>query len=148
MNKTQKGAWYAVCCSLLFATLGIYMVIQIPIRHRAPEGLGRYIWLPVFLLISIIAIYLIRKKQSQVEVESDERDDIIKKKATVTAFVSVCFLLLASSVIPRFIVGPEGAVPVWLLPIINISVLYLGWFAYSLAVLIQYGRGGKGESHE
>jgi len=68
---------------------------------------------------------------------------LIKKKAVLAAFVSVWIILLASSIIPRFIVGPDGAVPIWLLPIINVGVFYIVFLVYSVAVLIQYGWGAK-----
>ncbi len=143
MNKTQKGSWSAISISLLSLALGIYMIVEIAVLRRVPEGFGRFFWLPAFLLITGISIICIRKKQSPAEVDSDERDNLIKKKAVLAAFVSVWIILLASSIIPRFIVGSDGAVPIWLLPIINVGVFYIVLLVYSLAVLIQYGRGDK-----
>ncbi len=148
MNKTQKGSWYAISISLLSLALGIYMIVEIAVLRRSPEGFGRFFWLPAFLLITGIAIFFIRKKQSPAEVDSDERDNLIKKRAVLAAFVSVWIILLASSIIPRFIVGPDGAVPIWLLPIINVGVFYIVLLVYSVAVLVQYGRGIKEKNHE
>jgi len=145
MNKTQKGAWYVVLTSLLCLALGIYMIVEIAVLRRVPEGFGRYFWLPAFLLITGISIYFIRKKQSPSEVDSDERDDLIKKRATLMAFVSVWILLLASSIIPRFILGPDGSIPVWILPIINAGLLLVVLLIHETAVLIQYGRESTGE---
>ncbi len=144
MNRTQKIAWLGVSCSLLFLALGIYMTVEIAVLRRVPEGFGRFFWLPAFLLITGISIYFIRKKQSPVEVDSDERDEFIKKRAVLAAFVSV-WILLASSVIPRFIVGPNGSIPVWLLPIINVGIFYIILLVYSAAVLIQYSWGETNE---
>ena len=143
MNKTQKGSWYAISISLLSLALGIYMIVEIAVLRRSPEGFGRFFWLPAFLLITGIAIFFIRKKQSPVEVDSDERDNLIKKRAVLAAFVSVWIILSAVTIIPRFIVGSDGSVPIWLLPIINIGVFYIVLLVYSVAVLIQYGWGDK-----
>ena len=143
MNKTQKGAWYAISISLLSLALGIYMIVEIAVLRRAPEGFGRFFWLPAFLLTTGIAIFFIRKKQSPVEVDSDERDNLIKKRAVLAALVSVWIILSAVTIIPRFIVGPDGSVPIWLLPIINIGVFYIVLLVYSVAALIQYGWEGQ-----
>lgn len=145
MNKTQKGAWYAIVTSLLVLAMGASITVEIVVMGRVPEGLGRFFWLPAFLLITGIAIYFMRRKQSPAEVDSDERDDLIKKRAMLAAFVSVWVLLLALSVIPRLIVGQDGSVPIWLLPIMNVGVFYIVFLIYSVAVLIQYGRSCKGE---
>jgi len=126
--------------------MGAWMTVEIVFMRRFPQGFGRCFWLPAFLLITGIAIYFIRRKQSRAEVDSDEHDELIKKRAVLVAFVSVWILLLALSVIPRFIVGPDGSIPVWLLPIINVGVFYVVFLIYSIAVLVQYGRRAEGKS--
>ena len=131
---------------LLFLVMGAYMTVEIVVMRRVPDGLGRFFWLPAFLLITGIAIYFIRRKQSPAEVDSDERDEVIKKRAVLAAFVSVWIVLLTLSVIPRFIVGPDGSIPIWLLPILNVGVFYIVFLVYSVAVLIQYSRQAKGQS--
>ncbi len=148
MNKTQKGSWCAISISLLSLALGIYMIVEIAVLRRSPDGFGRFFWLPAFLLITGIAIFFIRKKQSPAEVDSDERDNMIKKRAVLAAFVSVWIILSAVSIVQRFIVGPDGSVPIWLLPIINVSVFYIVMLVYSVAVLVQYGWGIKEKNHE
>jgi len=42
-------------------------------------------------------------------------------------------------------VGQEGSILVCLLPIINLSVFLAVMLIYSVAILVQYGRAGKGE---
>jgi len=64
MNKTQKGAWYAISISLLSLALGIYMIVEIAVLRRSPEGFGRFFWLPAFLLITGIAIFLYAKSKA------------------------------------------------------------------------------------
>ena len=140
MNKTQKGAWYSIVISLLSVALGIDVTVEIVVMRRVPEGFGLFFWVPAFLLITGTAIYFIRRKQSPAEVDSDERDEVIKKRAVLAAFVSVWIVLSALSVIPRFIVGADVSIPVWLLPIMNVGVFLIVFLVYSAAVLIQYGR--------
>ncbi len=143
MNKTQKIAWFNLVGALLCFALGIYIAVEVFILRRLPEGFGRFWGLPAFWLITGIAIIFLRKKQSPAEVDSDERDNFIKRRAVLASFVSVWILLFASSMIPRFIVGQDGSIPVWLLPIINLGVFFIVMLVYSVAVLVQYGRGGK-----
>ena len=55
---------------------------------------------------------------------------------------------MAASVIPQLFVGLDGTIPVWLLPIVTVSLLYPVLLVYSIAVLVQYGLGGKEKYHE
>lgn len=143
MNKTQKGAWLNVTGVLLVLAIVSYLTIQIGIQHRPPEGLVLYIWIPAFIIIIGIGIYFIRRKQSPAEPDSDERDNQIKQKAWIAAFISVWPLFLAASVAPQFFIGLDGSIPVWSLPIVTVGLFYIVLLVYSIAVLIQYGRGGN-----
>jgi len=145
MNKTQKIAWFNLMGTLLCFALGIYIVVEVFILRRLPEGFGRFWGLPAFWLVTGVAIIFLRKKQSPAEVDSDERDNFIKRRAVLVSFVSVWILLFTSSMIPRFIVGQDGSIPVWILPIINLGVFIIVMLVYSTAILVQYSRTGKGE---
>jgi cobalamin synthase len=145
MNKTQKGVWLNLVGTLLVLASALFLTIQIGIRHRLPERIWIFIWALLFILVTVIGIILVCKKQSPAEPESDERDNQIKQRAWVAAFISVWPVFLAASVIPQFFVGLDGSVPVWSLPIVTVLLFYIVLFVYSIAVLIQYGRGAKGE---
>ena len=145
MNKTQKGAWLNLVGTLLVLASALHLTIQIGVKHKPPERIWILIWGPALILVIIVGIFFIRKKQSPAEPESDERDKLIQYRAVLAAFVSVWLLLAAESLIPKFIVGADGSLPVWLLPIINVCLLYIVLLVYSIAVLIQYGWGRKGE---
>ncbi|MHC4619338.1 MAG: hypothetical protein ACYTEQ_16455 [Planctomycetota bacterium] len=86
-----------------------------------------------------------RRKQSPTEVDTDERDRLIKYRAVVACFVSVWVLLATASAIPSFVIGAKGSIPVWLLVFINVGVLLISMLVYCAAILVQYGRPGKGE---
>ena len=140
MNKTQKGAWFGLVAGLLcFAMLG-HVFVEIFIWKRLPEG---FFGLLAYCLLLGGAFVFLRKKQSPAEVDSDERDNLIKRRAVIASFVSVWILLAGVTVIPRFVVGIKGSIPVWLLAFINLGVLLGALLVYSVAILVQYGRGGK-----
>jgi len=144
MNKTQKGALCTLIVSLFLILFGILLFTEIVILKNLFISLHRFIALLLFSFMVPLFIFL-RKKQSLAEVESDERDNLIIKRAILVSFVSVWIMLAAVCIIPRFIVGYTSAIPVWVLSLINFAILLIAMFIYSAAVLIQYGWGDKGE---
>lgn len=143
MNKTQKVAWFNLAMALLGVAISVWVIVEIVILRRLPEGFP-VVWpLIAFCLVMVIAIISLRKKQSPAEVDADERDNLIKKRAVLTSFVSVWILLYASSVIPWFVVGREGSIPVFLLPFINVGILLVVMLVNSVAILVQYGWRGE-----
>lgn len=148
MNKTQKGAWFTLVGTILVFTITFYVIFRIAIQKGPPEPFWPYLFILIFLLYIVTGIFFLLRKQSPNEPDYDERDNRIKQKAWIAAFISVGPLFLAASVIPQLFVGLDGTIPVWLLPIVTVSLLYPVLLVYSIAVLVQYGWGGKGENHE
>ena len=144
MNRTQKVAWFNLAAASACIAIHIWVVVRFLILKTVPGGVERLWPLVVFCVLLAASIVLSRRKQSPAEVESDERDRLIKYRATVACFVSIWVLLAAATVIPRFVVGIKGSIPVWLLAFINVGVLLGALLVYSAAILVQYGRGGKG----
>jgi amino acid transporter len=143
MNKTQKGALVNLAIMPLSIAAMMYPLVEVFVFKRMPERFGLYWVVIVFCVVMVASIILLRRKQSANEVESDERDVLIKKRAVIASFVSVWILLYASIVIPWFVVGLGGSIPVFLLPFINVGIFLVVMLVYSVAVLIQYGWGGK-----
>ena len=139
MNKTQKSAIY--CLSVL--SLGIMIYIYLFIMKSVPGKPSSIFWMVIYFLVTAAPFIFLRKKQSPNEPDADERDDLIKKRAVVCSFVSVWILLAITSIAPRFIVGSEASIPAWALPLINLPILLIAMGIYSIAVLVQYGRGDK-----
>lgn len=88
---------------------------------------------------------LVHWKREPSNVDFEERDNLIKRNAVLVSFISLWILLVATSLIPCFVAGEEGALPVCLLPIINLGVFVIVMLVDSVTILIQYGRGLKGE---
>ena len=144
MNKTQKSAIFCLVTFLFCVVVMAYPFISIFILKSWPESLFRRFWSMIAYFVFIAAsIIFLRKKQSPAEPDFDERDDLIKKRAIMVSLVSVWILLAASCIIPRFILGDEGAIPVYVLTFINMGIFMIAMLVYNVAVLIQYGRGGK-----
>jgi threonine/homoserine/homoserine lactone efflux protein len=148
MNRTQKVAWFNLVGILVLLAISIYTAIALFVLRKPPVVFSSIWPIAVLYLLIPISIIFVRKKQSPKEVDADERDNLIKRRAVVVSFVSVWILLFAASIIPQLIVGQEGLVPAWLLPIINLGVLFGAMLVYCAAVIVQYGWGGKGEKNE
>jgi Na+/H+ antiporter NhaC len=144
MNRTQREAWFNLAAAVLYIPIIVWALARLFILKRVPEGLERFWPLPVFIIFIVASIVLMRRKQSPAEVESDERDRLIKYRAVVACFVSVWVLLAAATAVPQLIAGVKGSIPVWLLAFINVGVLLIALLVYSAAVLVQYGRGTTG----
>ena len=142
MNRTQKGAWFSLATALFCIVIFGYGIIQLFILRKQPGLIGFWPG-PAFVILMGISIFFLRKKQSPSEVDSDERDNLIQKRAVLVSFISVWVLLLVLSVIPRFIFGFDGSIPVYLLPIFLLFLFTIIMLVYSVAVLVQYGFGGK-----
>lgn len=147
MNRTQKGAWFTFGVAILLLTFGLIIFTQMFADGAASIALVR-IWLLVILFFMGISAVLLRIKQSRAEVDFDERDNSIKKNAVLVSFISLWVLLFTASIIPSFVAGDEGSIPVCLLPIINLGVFLIVMLVYSAAILVQYGWGIKEKNHE
>ena len=143
MNRTQKGACVSLVGTLFSMTIISVTFFRIFVLNVFPARFEAFLAVVGCILCVVLFIPFMRKKQSPVEVEADERDKLIIKRAMLASFISVWVLLGAESLIPRLIVGIDGSIPVWLIPIMNLGVMFVATLVYSLVVLVQYSWGGK-----
>jgi hypothetical protein len=142
MNRQQKIALTMLIVLLLSPFLLITIIL---IRRFVPDfpkghiAFGGFIFsLGLFLIISRI----LKKKKG--EVVSDERDKLIEKNAHLAGFGTVYLIVILVSYLPIGI-APEAKIPTQWFPYLFPIAVYCQYFAQSLATLIQYGRGSKGE---
>ena len=86
--------------------------------------------------------YALRKKQSTLEPDTDERDRQISKKAIQVAFVAVCLLMFFATALPMWLYGLDSSIPTVLLPLINMAVFLAALTIYNAVVLILYRTKG------
>jgi len=149
MNRTQKGAWFTLgISSLLIVFMAIIFGAMFAAGdRRAGVGLVRF-WIWLVLLFLIVALFFVLRKQSPAEPAADERDHLIKRNAVLASFVSVWILLAIETILPPAFVGDAGAIPVFLLPIINTAIVIVALLVYSAGILLQYGRTHQEADHE
>jgi hypothetical protein len=146
MNRTQKGAWFTLGIAILLIVFAFFVgntMLAAGGRLAGVRSVKFMCWVIVLFMIGG-AVYL-RRRQSHVEPDSDERDNAIRKNAVLVSFVSVWVALAAASVVPALVVGDYGSVPVAILPLIHMGVLLTALLVYPAAVLIQYRPSGRGE---
>jgi archaellum biogenesis protein FlaJ (TadC family) len=144
MNRTQKGAWFTLGTASLLIIFGLLIFGAMFARGSRTAGVGWVkLWSWLILLFLAVGIALLMRKQSPAEPKSDERDRLIKRNAVLASFISVWVLIAIATVLPLFVVGDSGSIPVILLPIINVGIVLGAMLVHSVAVLVQYGRGGE-----
>jgi hypothetical protein len=142
MNRQQKIALIMLIVTLLAMFLGVTLILMKHYEPDFPKGTiafgGFILSLGVFLIISRI----LKKKKG--EVVADERDKMIEKNAHLAGFGVVYLLVILVSYLPVGI-APEAKIPTQWFPYLFPIAVICQYFTQSLATLIQYGRGGKGE---
>jgi hypothetical protein len=142
MTRTQKMAWWivawisvAVITSLIAVAIG-YAIFGMP---KALIGFS-------FLGIAGMAGFaplIFRKDKGKVT--CDERDILINRRAALAAFGASYLITGLACMLPFFILGYNASISVCWLPNIFMAAGLTCFFVHSVAILIQYGRGVKGE---
>jgi hypothetical protein len=144
MNRAQKTALGALVIMSLTLTMTSYMFYQLFVLKKTPVGFaGRFLPLAVLILVGGTLLVWTFKRQSPREVKADERDKLIDNRAAMAAFISALIVFLAISGIPRLVLGDDGCIPAWSLPLINFGAFIIVTMIYFAAILVQYvsGRG-------
>ena len=142
MNNTQKGACYGILLSLLLMGIVVFDLIDTIVGWPVKLLVGAF-W-GGFLLVPI---YLIDRKKDPREVDMDERDKRIIKRGLLASFIVLAGMLGVAFVVAFFALGLKSTISVTMddLSAVIYFVLVAFVFVLSLAVLVQYGRGARGE---
>ncbi len=142
MNRIQKMAWLMVICISAGAILAaiaiavLHFVVGMP-WSIAKAGLG-------FLGIAGFGGLgpLIFKKDTG-KITCDERDTLINRLAAIAGFGSAYMVVGLACMLPFFILGPRATVSITWLPMIFMAAGLTSFFVHSVAILVQYGLGGR-----
>jgi len=142
MNKTQQGACYGILLSLLLMGIVVFDLIDTIVGWPVKLLVGA-LWGGLLL----VPIYLIDRKKDPREVDVDERDKRIIKRALLVSFFLLAGMLGAVFIIEFFALGLESTISVTMdqLSAVIYFVLVAFVFVLPVAVLVQYGCAGKGE---
>jgi hypothetical protein len=140
MNRVLKYAWYQLIV-ILMATFVTSATIGIILIYWPGKAFNALFPLALFAFVHFYSVFFPLRAG---EIAFDERDKEIKDRATRIAFILFWYAFVLACLIP-LLVKNNGAIP----------VMYLGWsiffaavllrITWSIAVIIQYGRGGNNE---
>jgi len=144
MNRAQKIARFSLIVILIALTLSViavgvlYFIAGLPIQ-RALGGFG---FIGIVGLCGLSPV-LFRKEKGQVEF--DERDLSIHKKASLAAYTIFWFLFVLAAMIPFFVLGPKETISVKYLPAMVFGGMITVMLVQSIVTLEEYGWREKGE---
>ena len=142
MNRWQKIAWFNLVV-IAVAVIATSIAIAVEFHLRGYSTIG---WWSIGILALLqLTPYLFKKPQSPGAVVSDERDELILKKAVLHAWAAFWWIFVVLCFVLFLVVGPRNSVPTIALPLIALGAGLFLKIACSVTILIQYGRSQKGE---
>ena len=142
MNRYQRIAWFnliVVTATIVVTSVGI--AVEFHIRGYSTVGL---FGIGLLALLKLTP-WLFKKPESPRSVVCDERDDLIVTRAILHAWTAFWWVLFASCLLLWFLIGPKNSVPTMVLPLMALAGGLVHKVACSVAILVQYGRGAKGQ---
>ena len=141
MNREQKTAWICVICMLLVFVIAL-AVLLLHFSTGSPKVLYAVV-IPCFgpPLGFLICIFIPKDKGKIIR---DERDIMIRKNAAHAGFIGAFLFTCVACMTPFFVLGPDAAISVKWLPQIWMGTFVAQFFFYSLTIIVDYGRAGKG----
>ncbi|MFH1884266.1 MAG: hypothetical protein ABIL62_16335 [Planctomycetota bacterium] len=141
MNREQKIALTLV----ITISLGLFLGIAAIVMRRFDVG----VWKIALAFAAAVAgsggiVSITCFKKDKGAVTFDERDKLIDKNANLAGFGAVYLLVILVSYVPLAI-APEARIPTTWCPFLLPSAVFCQAYAQSIAILIQYGWGGKDE---
>ena len=144
MNRYQKLAWF----NIIVITVTIIITstaVTIEFHIRGYSEIGLYFIAPLVLLR--LKPFLFKKPQSKGGVVSDERDTLIVKRAVSFAYTTfwIVFFVFSFALHIFMGMGPKSSVLTITLPLTAVGGALFMKIVCSIAILVQYGWGNKGE---
>ncbi|MBN2183640.1 MAG: hypothetical protein JW715_17155 [Sedimentisphaerales bacterium] len=144
MNRAQKIARFNLIVTLTalilsFTATGIlHFAVGLPI-HRALGGFG-------FIgICGLIGLSPVLYKKESGKVSFDERDFSIQRNASLGAYSVFWLLFVLAAMIPFFVLGPKGKIPITYLPAMVVGGMIIVTLVQSIVTLAAYGWRDKGE---
>jgi hypothetical protein len=142
MNRYQKIAWFNLI--VIATTISVTSTaIAVEFRIRGYSTVGW--WFVALLALLKLTPRLFKKPQSPGGVVADERDELILKRAVSYTWFAFWWVFIVLAFLSFLIVGPRNSVPTITLPLIALGAGLFLKVACSVAILVQYGRGGRDE---
>ncbi len=143
MNRAQKISWSLVITISLGLILGVIAIAILYPKFGMPKALCGFGL--VFFIGGLGGLSVFIFKKDKGKVTFDERDKLIERNAQLAGFGAVYLYVIILSILPLIIFGPDKSIQIrstWS-PGLLIGAGFCQAYAQSIAILIQYGLGGK-----
>ncbi len=142
MNRIQKMSWWLLIWISAAVILAATAIVILHFINGQPWSMAR-----AGLKFLGIAVFgglgpLIFKKDPD-KATCDERERLIYIKSLLAGFVAAFLTTGLGCLLPFFIMGPDAKISVGWLPDIFLAATFTTFFTQSVAILVQYGRGGS-----
>ncbi len=136
----QKIAWVFVIAISLAVILSAVAVSALYARVGMPKVSAGFAFLGIAGIGGLAPLFF---KKDKGRVTSDERDKAIEHRSALAGFTAAYLLVGLACMVPFFVYGPHATVQIIWLPMIFMVAGIAHYFFYSVAILVQYGRGGN-----
>jgi len=144
MNRARKIECFNLFVTALSIGSSLGVVILLAQLVGMPKAWAGMVLMTLMGLMALGPI-IFGEKEDEERVQFDERDTLIHKRAESAGFIATyAFFVTFCSVVLNN-VGITGQVPGYMLLILLASGFVVLMLAKALALMIQYGRSGKGE---
>ena len=140
MNRAQKMAWYNLIVVLVSLALTGVTISVLAAIVGMPKALGGLGFLGICGLIGFSPI-IFRKKQGQLDF--DERDLLIQRRAFVIAYSIFWVFFTFACMIPWLVLDTGTTIRVVVLPGMLAGGFVIVQLIQSIAILVMYGKGGQ-----
>ncbi len=140
MNRAQKIAWSLVITISTGVILSGITTAILYVKVGMPKASAGLAFLGIAGLGGFSPL-IFRKDKGKVTF--DERDKSIKRRAALSGFAASYLFVGLACMLPFSVLGPMASISVGWLPNIFGGAALSFFFVWSVAILVQYGRGGK-----
>ena len=132
MNRIQKIAWSLVITISVSFILGCIAVAILYVKVGMPKALAD---------LGGFSHLIFQTDKGKVAL--NERDRLINRRTALAGFGTSYLLVGLACMIPFSILGPKTSISVIWLPYLFGGASLSIFFVHSVAILVQYGRGGE-----
>ena len=140
MNRAQKIAWCFVIIISLAFIISLIAISLLQAKYGMPKALLGFSFMGIAGLAGVAPLFI---KKDKGQVKFDERDKQINIRAAWAGFASSYLVFGLACMIPFSVLGPKATISVNWLPYIFGTGGLVMFFVHSVAILIQYGKGGR-----
>lgn len=133
-------AWFIIVVIATSLVMSIVTVTVLYFIVGMPRALTGFACLGISGFVGF-AQFIFKKDKGKIAF--DERDNLINRRAALAGFGSSYLFIGLACMIPFSTLGPNRSISINYLPAIFGGAVLICFFARSVAILIQYGRGGK-----